>query len=568
MLKEFITYPWFSPHEWLSRLSEYVKLHRYFPSVDESWLKAVFTCNVKLTDLTSSQRHILQRNYNFYSSEFFCFSKLGSSSGYVSKSDKGLISLYMYPRYQGFYSQRDYFVEGFPTAEFTKTYPAFISETAKADLISAGKKLNVLKREQTMLAKYGAKYAEQVPVLRDKRLSTTYNRYGTSDISKVPEISEKRKATCLARYGSEYILSSNKFRASLREQYLSNRTFSKFFQQLQYRDLSLITPLDELKSLNFNDMHFITKCLVCGYQFENRVLHGTIKNCPKCYKQDYRSRRELVLEQWLQSIGVVVEHGYRIIAPYDIDLYLPEFKLGFEFNGLYWHCGLFHGKDYHKTKTELALQKGIKLYHLWEDESLEFCQSFILSVLGRKPKIYARCCEVKVLDKSVLAKVSHRQSSARSSITVGLIYNGKVESEISFLNRGSYWENSRYVASDTYQIIGGFAKMLSYVKPILKQKHSKLITYCDRDLTPDYKDSVYIRNGFQFIKDSGCEMRYYLLKSYKELPRGVYPRQFFQKHKLVNYDFYEEGLTEQENLAKICCFPVYNSGCWKYILEL
>jgi hypothetical protein len=41
----------------------------------------------------------------------------------------------------------------------------------------------------------------------------------------------------------------------------------------------------------------------------------------------------------------------------EIDIYLPELKLGFEFNGLYWHSNKFKEKNYHLNKTDWFKEK-------------------------------------------------------------------------------------------------------------------------------------------------------------------------------------------------------------------
>jgi hypothetical protein len=42
-------------------------------------------------------------------------------------------------------------------------------------------------------------------------------------------------------------------------------------------------------------------------------------------------------------------------------------KLGFEFNGLYWHSNKFKEKNYHLNKTDWFKEKGIYAY-IWEDD--------------------------------------------------------------------------------------------------------------------------------------------------------------------------------------------------------
>ena len=93
--------------------------------------------------------------------------------------------------------------------------------------------------------------------------------------------------------------------------------------------------------------------------------------------------------------------GNRVILDgKEIDIYIPEIKLGIEFNGLYWHSEE-GGKDskYHLNKTELCESNGIKLIHIFEDEWLykkNIVKSRLKNILGlTENKIYARKCEIK-----------------------------------------------------------------------------------------------------------------------------------------------------------------------------
>ena len=62
-----------------------------------------------------------------------------------------------------------------------------------------------------------------------------------------------------------------------------------------------------------------------------------------------------------------------IIAPLEIDIFIPSKNIAIEYDGLYWHSSnKFSGrtieKKYHLNKTEQCLKKGIKLIHIFENE--------------------------------------------------------------------------------------------------------------------------------------------------------------------------------------------------------
>ena len=93
----------------------------------------------------------------------------------------------------------------------------------------------------------------------------------------------------------------------------------------------------------------------------------------------------------------------------------------------------------------------------------------------------------------------------------------------------------------------------------------KIITFCDRDWTSDYKDSVYYKNGFTFVKDSGPILRYYDNKTNR-----LVARQQLQRHKVKEKypEIFDEDLTTNQILDKVGIWAMYNSGNWKFEMEI
>lgn len=60
-------------------------------------------------------------------------------------------------------------------------------------------------------------------------------------------------------------------------------------------------------------------------------------------------------------------HGKEEDYYYEIDIYLPELKIGFEYNGSYWHQeGKFKPINYHEKKFKYFLSKGILIFNIWD----------------------------------------------------------------------------------------------------------------------------------------------------------------------------------------------------------
>ncbi len=89
----------------------------------------------------------------------------------------------------------------------------------------------------------------------------------------------------------------------------------------------------------------------------------------------------------------IIENSRKIIKPNELDIYLPEYKLAIEYNGIMWHsCGTspwsaldnpVPNQNRHLDKTKACQEKEIDLIHIFEDEYLND-QDTIELLLKRK----------------------------------------------------------------------------------------------------------------------------------------------------------------------------------------
>lgn len=312
------------------------------------------------------------------------------------------------------------------------------------------------------------------------------------------------------------------------------------------------------------------------------------QSCPSCIEIKYSSKREEFVAEFLVENGIkVVRNDRNILSDkggYELDLYLPTYKVAFEFNGYLFHCAGsktkygYGGKSkyYHKLKTELCLQKGIKLYHIWEDCSDELCLSIVKAKLGLCERIYARKCEVKILSKEEEKEFfenNHVDGFTKSLKCYALTNNGIVVCALSLRNNFSnQMEIARFASKINVEVVGGYSRLLKQVKGLLKSENIKeLVTYCNRDLSPDPNNNFYSNSGFEFVKECSLIMNYYSVdyvevnnKSYK--PYQLISRFNLRKQVLIEElgSRYKEGMSELECVELLGFRPVYNSGNFKY----
>ena len=98
-------------------------------------------------------------------------------------------------------------------------------------------------------------------------------------------------------------------------------------------------------------MVFFIKCLTITLK-ANKV-------CPKCIRE--KSVIETELFEYVKSLlpnENIEENDRTILNGKEIDVYVPNLKIGFEMNGLVWHSERFmKDSNYHLLKTEDALKK-------------------------------------------------------------------------------------------------------------------------------------------------------------------------------------------------------------------
>ena len=278
------------------------------------------------------------------------------------------------------------------------------------------------------------------------------------------------------------------------------------------------------------------QCLHCNIVFESHIADSRIPRCFNCYPvvQTFSSVYEDEIVNWLQCLSIQnIQKGTKgVIHPYELDIYLPDYSLAIEFNGLYWHSEL-QGKDknYHLTKTNLCKEKGIELIHIFEDEWIEkqdIVKSIIKNKLGLiENKIYARECVIKEVDKEealLFLMNNHLQESVICKYFYGLYLKNELVQLVgigkSRFNKGYEWELIRSCSKIDTVVIGGFNKLMRHVIDTLNIDN--IVSYVDKRYFngKGYKDWALIGES---------SPNYFYTKEYLDRES----RLKYQKHKII-----------------------------------
>ena len=413
---------------------------------------------------------------------------------------------------------------------------------------------NVEKGKETKLKKYGNENYNN----REKSNKTFKDN--NSVISKV----SKYKKTCLERYGVENYFMSEEYLSNVKEKNKNEIGF-EWYNQRHYKNY------DNLNE-NFVRNNFIKNGVFLIDNFGD-YFNMAEKATKYLYKRKFNivepTKTNTIYKQFEIFNLIKTEnklYNYKLIGLKEIDIVLPDIKLGIEYDGLIFHSeGLLNegrvrnvDKNYHLNKTELCLEKGYTLFHIFESDNLDIWLSMINNRLGFNERIYARKCIIKELKSTEIKDFlnnNHLQGFINSSINLGLYHNNELVSVMTFskprFNKKYDYELIRFCNKLNTSVIGSASKLFNYF--IKNYNPKSIISYANRRFS---NGSIYEKLGFKFLRKTAPNYFYF-----KPSIRILMSRNQFQKHKLANLlDKFDENLSESENMFNNGYRRIYDCG--------
>ena len=226
------------------------------------------------------------------------------------------------------------------------------------------------------------------------------------------------------------------------------------------------------------------------------------KGCPKCARPT--SLGEDKLYEFICSLlpnEKVIQSDRSLIAPYEVDIYIPEKKIAVEYNGLFWHSeAVGKDKDYHREKYLACQAEGVQLFTIWEDEwedKRPIVEAMLKSKLGVQDKatVFARQCAVTQLpsrESRGFLNAHHIQGGCNGSVHLGLKYDGQLVAVMVIKKTKNVAYLERYATS--CHVVGGMGKLL---KPALEwcRGHGvvRIVTFSDNQVSDGH---TYAALGF------------------------------------------------------------------------
>ena len=426
------------------------------------------------------------------------------------------------------------------------------------------------KTKQTNIAKYGVDSPAKNKEIMTQIKQTNIEKYGVAYSFQAEEVKEKIKRTNLERFGFENVSQAQETKDKI---YLHNKknNYINFVNRIK-NNWYVITTEEEYQKQNFREEPLKIKCKVCNIEKDFFNIHGSsyLPFCRICNKEPIGgSFEEDDLYNFISSIYHSTIERRKKIDNQEIDIFIPEKNIGFEYNGMYWHSETSGGKNknYHLNKQNKMKENNIELFHIFSCYWLHK-PTIIKSILASKfgvyeNKYFARKCEIKEIDSETSTKFineNHLQGNVNASIRIALYYENKLVSITTF-GRSRFsneeYELYRFCNKINTHVVGGFSKMFAYFVKTYNPK--SIITYSEKML---FNNNTYENSGFKYIEDT--EPNYYYIKKYSS--GFVETRMKYQKHKLPELlDKFDPTLTEWENMVANKYDRIWDCGNRKFI---
>lgn len=475
-------------------------------------------------------------------------------------------------------------------------FPLFCSRSCLRS--PAGQRVVQDARDRNNIEKWGVANPMQKSEFKANQKQVVLEKYGVDNPSKSEEIKRKKIETCRSTHGVDHPMQSEDVRSKSQVTLLKTRGVRNISQDPSIKEDKLATlrdgrwevfteqlALKHLKPLFSREEYMAGGalkylCDKCGKTFEFSI--GRLQNiyCPDHY---FQSDCEFQVFEFLQGLGVTVQPNRRINVTgelvedfaqthYEVDLLLPDLKIGIEIDGIYWHSDVFKHKNYHLEKTEFFAKHGIRLIHIFDCEWLYHrhkVEAFLKNITQRAPiKLRAEDCALERVKRSPLFELHHMQGDCGAPYTYALTNNGQHVAAASFgkprFNSEYDWELLRLVTHPDFMIYGGFARLLKIFKQDVMTQGQKLITYCDRRF---FTGQVYLNNGFKLTHTSAPGYYYVHYGQNNRDISDLMHRVNFQKHKLEKIlRVFNPELTEYENMRANYYYRVWD--CGNYVFSL
>ena len=341
--------------------------------------------------------------------------------------------------------------------------------------------------EQTTQERYGVSHVFQSEEFKENAKKTIFEKYGVDNVSKNEGI-KKRLSKIMTDIHSDKERSKeirDKAKHTMFEKY--GRSFPRMQDpsKIESYKLLLDDPVEFFKQFdNPPSLRLISETCGVNDSTIGNVIH---ENGLEDYVSFQTYSMEEEIENFIHSLDKTIEievHNRDIIKPKELDLYLPQYKLGIECNPTWTHnstidpWGSSRPTRYHRNKSLKAIEAGIQLFHVYGYEwtnKKKIIKSMIRHLIYKDiDKYFARNLiideNINRIEEINFLNDNHRQGYCISSTCLGLRTSygalvavmsfGKTRKTISKDDKDL--ELLRYACKLNTSVVGGASKLFKH----------------------------------------------------------------------------------------------------------
>lgn len=437
------------------------------------------------------------------------------------------------------------------------------------------------KRGNTMKERYGVEYTLQSESLKNKVFDTNINKYGFIYPMQNEDVYENFKNTMVEKYGVENPMQVESIKNRMVETRM--KKMDDIIEQIRktlYKNHGIYNPMEKREFVDKIASTMIerygVKSAMMVPEFRQKMIETTMEHYDAPYyilSDDYKSTH---LQSMISSVNkkfgkFLSDNGIDFTYEYRIENKSYDFKIEntnilIEINPSYTHNTIGNhwsdkGKDknYHLEKTMLAKEHGFRCINVWDWDDW----AKILELIKPKEKIYARNCEIYMLNKDVgdsFVNENHIQGTCRGQlIYFGLVHKDELYQVMTFgesrYDKKYKVELIRMCNKNGFIVVGGSSRLFKFATE--NYGLYDVISYCDKS---KFSGDVYYKMGMKLKRETSPVEIW--SKGNKKITSNLLRQRGFDQ--LFNTD-YGKGTSNEQLMLENGWLPVYD--CGQYVFE-
>lgn len=184
----------------------------------------------------------------------------------------------------------------------------------------------------------------------DDEIKYLIDNYGNSSYEELVEKLNKTVRSIITKASRLKLKRSNKFKQEAIA--IANKNKGR---DLNIDNVKLIaSEFYSLQEFRTNDYSAYSKAKKYGLELVCPQLLNVSGSLP-----------QLILKEYLQQLfnTQIIYNTRKIIKPFELDVYIPKYKIAFEYDGDYWHNNFITNDE---LKNNMCLETGVKLFRIYE----------------------------------------------------------------------------------------------------------------------------------------------------------------------------------------------------------